>query len=54
MALDRTADMSTEMRAKRNLIMSLIREVEKVQKERKTAKQAKIIIIHPLNRVKEL
>ena len=30
MALDRTADMTTEMRKKRNLIMSLIREVEKV------------------------
>ena len=32
MALDRTADMSTEMRAKRNLMMSLVREVEKVVK----------------------
>jgi MoxR-like ATPase len=30
MAFERTADMSTEMRSKRNLMMSLIREVEKV------------------------
>ena len=30
MAIDRTADMSTEMRTKRNLAMSFIREVEKV------------------------
>ena len=30
MAIDRTADMSTEMRMKRNLMMSFIREVEKV------------------------